>query len=457
MTFHAFGLNYETATVQVREAFAMSEADVLSFYESLPASFESEVILLSTCNRTEVYLFGSDADGALVREALSRRAGMAWPDAFAFARHDEAAVLHVLRVASGVASQVLGDAQILAQTKVAYRLAVEADRVGTVLHRLMHVAFRAAKRVRTETTLTDGAASVSSVAVHAARLHFESTTGAGLADRHVLLVGTGQMGISALRALRSIGVGCISLTNRSRESAEAAAFEFGATVVEWEDRHAVAAQADLVLVASGAPEPILYANSLPERRAGTTLVVDVALPRNVDPSVASRGGYALVDLDALNAWREKTFSARASALPAAEAICQEVLREYVIWVMHHEALRPALHALRDTFEAIRRQAVDQHAHRFADADRAEVELLTQSILQKLLAVPIVRLKSTDPDSLDFARGIRFLSHVFSRPECEDESARDISSVMPAAAPCPLDRIEPDVLESPAAHASRDPR
>ena len=453
MTFHAFGLNYETASVPVREAFALSHAAVSQFYAALPEAFEAEVILLSTCNRTEVYLFGSEADASIVRDALASRAGIPWPEAAAFSKQDEAAVLHVLRVASGVASQVLGDAQILAQTKTAYRLAVDADRVGAVLHRLMHSAFRAAKRVRTETSLTDGAASVSSVAVQAARLHFEQTTGEGLANRHVLLVGTGHMGIAALRALRSIGVGHITLTNRSRDSAVAAACEFEARVIDWEDRHAAAAEADLVLVASGAPEPILLAGALPDRVSGTTLVVDVALPRNVDPEVASRGGYSLVDLDALNCWRERTVSARTSAAPAAETICQESLREFVSWVMHHEALRPALHALRDTFEAIRQQAVEQHAHRFADGDRAEVELLTQSILQKLLAVPIVRLKATDPDSLDFARGVRFLSHIFSRPDCEDESARDATLALPPAARCPIDLPVP----APAANAPRDPR
>lgn len=426
MMFHAFGLNHKTAPVATREAFALTEERVAEVYRRLPAG-GPEVILLSTCNRTEVYLFGSDEGVAAVREVLCACAERAWPAEHAFHLHDEDAIVHILRVASGVASQVLGDAQILAQMKQSYRLAVEAERVGTVLHRLMHTAFRTAKRVRTETTLNDGSTSVSSVAVQAARAHFETTPGEPLPRRTVLLVGLGQMGLSALRALRALGVQRLLLTNRSRARAKALAAEFGAEVIDWADRHRVAAAVDLVLVASAAPEPVLLAAHLPEARRGPVLVMDVAVPRNVDPAVAARAGYELVGIDALSRCIEAAAAHRAAAVPAAEQICRESLQEFVAWVMHHEALQPALHALRDTFEAIRQEAIRQHGHRFRETDLQQLDVLTQSILQKLLAVPIVRLKATDPDSLDFARGVRFLSRVFSRPGCEEASAREVAA------------------------------
>jgi glutamyl-tRNA reductase len=452
MTFHAFGLNHQTAPVMIREAFALTEERAAEVYGILPAA-AGEVILLSTCNRTEVYLFGSEAQVVTVREALCRCAGRDWPVEHAFHLRDEDAIMHVLRVAAGVASQVLGDGQILAQMKQSYRMAVEAGHVGTVLHRLMHTAFRTAKRVRSETTLTDGAASVSSVAVQAARMHFETAPGEPLARREVLLVGLGQMGLSALRALRALGVQRIMLANRSRERAQELAAEFEAQVIEWEDRHRIAGIADLVLVASGAPEPVLLAEELPQRTGSPALVVDVAIPRNVDPRVAGCAGYQLVDLDALNRWLEEVVSYRAAAVPAAEAICLESLQEFVSWVMHHEARQPALHALRDTFEAIRQEAIRQHGHRFREADREQLEALTQSILQKLLAVPIVRLKATEPDSLDFARGVRFLSHVFSRPGCEAESARDATAGEEPLRQRGADTTAGDV--APTADATRD--
>lgn len=456
MTFFAFGLNHETAPVAVREAFAFDEAAQRRLYRLVRLSPSAEFVLLSTCNRTEVYLFGEREDVAALQSALSLLADAPWPEAHAFACDDEAAVLHVLRVAAGTSSQVLGDAQILSQVKDAYRTAVEEERVGTALHRLMHTAFRAAKRVRTETALAEGAASISSLAVQAARRHFEARHAAGLAGRRVLLLGTGQMGLAALKALASEGA-VLTVANRSRAHAEDAATRFRADVADWADRHAAAARADLVLVASGAPDPVLHAADLPARTEGApTLVIDVAMPRNVEPAVGERPGYELLDLDRLSRWREETTAARRAALPAAEAICREGLAEFVAWVFHHEALQPAIRALRETFEAIRQQEIERHAHRFRHADRDDLDRLTRSILQKLLAVPVVRLKDTDPDSLDFARGIRFLSHVFSRPGCDEETAEERQAQAERDAGCPRG-TDVEAQDEEAAREDRDAR
>ncbi len=469
MTFHAFGLSHETASVAVREAFALDEAARRRLYGLLRLSDGAEVVLLSTCNRTEAVVFGYEADVATVRAALSVSAGAPWPEGHAFALTDEAAVLHVLRLASGLESQVLGDAQILAQLKDAYRVAVEADAVGPLEHRLMHAAFRAAKRVRTETGLYEGAASISSLAVRAARLHFEAIrgeatpvedtgvedtgvedtgveaarvegtpvgeAGRGLVGQRVLLLGTGEMGVAALRSLAAEGA-ALTVANRSRAGAEAAASLVGAEVLDWADRHD--ADADLILVASGAAEPVLWADRLPARSA-PRLVIDVAVPRNVDPAVADLPGVTLLDLDRLSRWRDATTASRAAAEPAAEAICQEALAEFVAWVFNHEALQPTIQALRDTFEAIRRQEIERHAWRFTGTDAEELDRLTRSIMQKVLAVPVVRLKSTEPESLDFARGIRFLSHVFARPDCDETSESGAPASMASDAPgCPVD-------------------
>ena len=463
MTFHAFGLNHETAPVAVRETFALDGEACRQFHRLLRLSLSAELVLLSTCNRTEVYLFGTDTDVVAVQAALGVYAGAPWPADDCFALDDEAAVLHVLRVTAGLRSQVLGDAQILAQMKQAYRIAVDEENVNTFLHRLMHAAFRAAKRVRTETALSEGAASISSLAVRAARLHFEAQDGAGLAGRRVLLLGTGEMGLAALKAL-SCEEAQLTIANRSRDRAEAAARSVDATVLDWSDRHEAVADADLVLVASGAPEPILWADRLPTRSEGAPcLVVDVALPRNVEPAVAERPGYTLLDLDLLSGWRAETTAARRSAVPDAEAICEEGLAEFVAWVFNHEALQPAVQALRDTFDAIRRQEIERHAHRFQSVDHEELDQLTRSIMQKLLAVPIVRLKNTDSDSLDFARGIRFLSHVFSRSECDDASPAERAVSLRKApcgriVPCPFEHDEKAKSEKEeAAGEARDAR
>lgn len=430
MTFHVFGLNHESAPVRVREAFALGADAQHRLYESLQLPEEAGVVVLTTCNRTEVYLFGYAEHADAVRQGLAEEAGVPWPEDVAFTYTDEEAVRHVLQVASGLRSLVLGDNQILAQFKEAYQTAVEHDAVSAVLHRLMHAAFRTAKRVATETALAQGEASVSTAAVATARAFFEGHYADGLASRRVLLVGTGQMGVLALQALRSYPLGRLSVTNRTAERAQEVGAEAGADVVEWDDRYEALRRADLVLVATGANEPVLEAACVPEATQAK-LIVDIAVPRNVDPAVGTVPGYTLFDLDLLNERLVRVEEQRRTEVPRAEVIVEEVLSEFVSWFFHQQALQPAIHALRDTFDAIRRQEIERHAHRFADADQRELDRLTNSILQKLLAVPIVRLKSTDPESIDFVRGIRMLRTLFSRPDCDDASAEE-------SAACPVD-------------------
>jgi len=437
-TFHAFGLNHQTASVAASEAFALSGEAQRRVHTAFRAGAGAadgdgpELVLLSTCNRTEAYLYGADEDAERLRGLLACEAGRGWPGAEeTFHRTDEAAVRHVLEVTAGLRSLVPGDAQILAQVKNAYRRAVEADAIGAVGHRLMHTAFRAAKRVRSETSLSSGAASVSTAAVALAEDFFRKRRPDGWTDRRVLLVGAGKMGRLALEALADrtgdrAALASMAVTNRSPERAAEAARAFsGAETVPWGERHAAAARADLVIVATGAEEPTLCAEALPERPSAAdgdpaTLVVDIARPRNADPAVAERSGFALRDMDELHGWVRDTRAARRDARPQGEAICREETSEFVSWVFHQEAMQPAIQAIRSTFESIRQQEIDRHAHRFADADAEDLERLTQSILQKVLAVPIVRLKGAGAESMDFTRGIRLLETLFSQPGCEDD-------------------------------------
>jgi glutamyl-tRNA reductase len=415
MTFFAFGLNYETAPLAVRERFAISAEQTRRLLASLALSPQSEVVLLSTCNRTEAYLYGAPADLDVVKGALAEMKGEAWPEAQTFHEEDEAAVRHVLRVTSGMKSMVVGDVQILAQMKEAYRLAVDADRVGTILHRLMHTAFRTAKRVFGSTGVGSGAASVSSAAVAVARTYF----GGSLRDRSVLLVGTGAVGQLALSALRTAKPARITLVNRSRQHAEALQGEFSAEVADWSERHRLAATHDVVVVATAAEAPILLAGNLaPAERQ--TLVLDLSVPRNVEASVDALPGYRVMDMDTLEAWTKSVEEARRLELPKANDIVREELSEYVAWMFHHEALQPAIQTIRDTFESIRKQEVERYRNRFIGADREELDLLTKSILQKLLAVPIVHLKASDPESLDLVRGVKLIQSFFSRPGCDEE-------------------------------------
>ena len=450
MKFFALGLNHDHASVEQTDAFALDADEQRALYENLILSEEAEVVVLSTCNRTEAYLYGRPADARRVEAALADAAGEPWPDE-AFRRSDEPAVRHVLHVTAGLNSMVLGDQQILAQVKEAYQRAVDADQVHSLMHRLLHTAFRAAKRVSTETGLSQGAASVSTAAVEMARRYFEERpTARSLSQLRVLLVGAGKMGRLALLSLQDDAPAAVAITNRSRDRAVEVADRYDGRVIPWRRRHPAVVDADLVLVATGAPEPVLRADALPDVRpdAPDRLFVDIARPRNVDPAVDNQPGYTVLDLDDLQGWTRQVREQRTSAVPEAEAICEDLLADFVTWVFHQQALQPAIQAIRETFDSIREQEVDRHAHR-TDMDREEVDQLTKSIMQKLLAVPIVRLKNVDPDSIDFVQGVKLLHALFA--PSDDSGGRPLTQATSDGQPtlsdapsrCPYLTHEPD--------------
>ena len=414
MKFYALGVNHEHASVQQTDAFALDAEEQRALYDDVILSEDAEVVVLSTCNRTEAYLYGREPDVRRMEAGIADAAGEEWPaDAFRFV--DEDAVRHLLHVTAGLNSMVLGDQQILAQVKEAYQRAVDADQVHSLMHRLLHTAFRAAKRVSSETDLSSGAASVSTASVEMARHYFESREGVrSLSQVRVLLVGAGKMGRLALKSLQGDSPASVTITNRSRERAEELTETHGGEVVPWSARYDVLGEVDLAIVATGAPEPILHASDLPAPRDRdvTPLLVDIARPRNVDPAIDERDGYTVYDLDDLQAWTRQVRERRSSAVPKAKEICEGVLEDFVTWVFHQQALQPAIQAIRETFDGIRKQEVDRHAHR-TDMDREEVDRLTKSIMQKLLAVPIVRLKNVDPDSIDFVQGVELLHALFA--------------------------------------------
>ncbi len=431
MRFYAVGLNHECTSLERTEMFALSAEEQEALYANLSLSADAEVVVLSTCNRTEAYLYGSEADLRQVKALLGQAAGTRWPQETAFQERDEAAVRHLLQVTSGLRSVVLGERQIFAQMKAAYERAVDAGGIHSVMHRLFHTAFRAAKRVSSETGLARGAASVSTAAVEMARRDLVDTDANGLEDTDVVLVGAGKMGRLALEALVDESPRSLTVINRSPDRAQDVAESFGGETEPWADRHEAVAAADLVLVATGASDPVLRAPALPSAE-GSTLVVDVAMPRNVDPAVADRPAYRLYDLDDLEAWTAEVRERRADAVPRAESICEDLLEDFVTWVFHQQALQPAIQAIRRTFDTIRQQEVDRHAHR-TDMDREEVDRLTESIMQKLLAVPIVRLKNVDPESIDFVQGIELLRALFA-PSEEENAGRPLPEASDADTP-----------------------
>lgn len=453
MTFFAFGVNHLRAPLELRESFALEAGRIRKLYRRLELAAGSELILLSTCNRTEAYVFGTLDDVESVRTVLSAASGTSWPNDVDFLLQDEAAVRHVLEVAAGLKSLVLGDAQIFSQLKEAYRIAAEEQWVGTTMHRLMHTAFRTAKRVINETDLTTGAASIPYQAVEVARAHFQSRSGRAIDEVRVLIIGTGSMGRLAAEALHHSGVDSIAFTNRSERRGRETAEKYRASYVPWGSRHEAAVTRDLVVVATSADDAVIHLEEIKQlkdskRRAGDgsrgeaeTLFIDISVPRNVELGIADLEGFGVIDLDELSHDQQETEDLRRTAVPEARKIVEETLSEFVSWVFHHQALQPAIQAIADTFERIRDQEVSRHHNRFEAVDRSELDRITRSIIQKILAVPIVRLKSVDPESIDFVHGVQLLHALFRREACEDGSEPPTAQSMiedSSQEDCPVD-------------------
>ncbi len=419
MKFIALGLNHETASVRDRACFALTASQRRELYKHLPRTPETELILISTCNRTELYAHAPEELVPAWIHTLSAYRERPWPEEKSFRFEDEAAIRHIIQVTAGLRSQVIGDRQILGQVKEAYREAVEAGTVQTALHRLMHTAFRAARRVLNETHLSPVHASVAHLAVAALRGTIDT-------ERPVLLLGAGEMATLALEGLQAAGFKRVTLVNRTCARATALAEKYAVEVAPWEKRYTLLSTHDALIVTTGARTPVLKAAHMPPRST-PMLVVDISVPRNVERAVDTLPSYQVLDLDMLHAQRLLLQGRDHPELHRAEAICEELMEEFVTWYFHQQALQPAILQLKETFEAIRLREIERHAHRFKETDREELERLTRSIMQKLLAIPVLRLKEAATDSLSLARRIELLNELFSHPACEDTPSPPIST------------------------------
>ncbi len=385
------GVSHHTAPLALRERFAVSA-------ERLPATLAAlrerygAAVLLSTCNRTELYLSAEndDVDGPAAARALSDLAGYAAPPEALFALRGREAARHLLRVAAGLDSMLLGEDQILGQVRGAFIAAVEAQTTDHLLSRLFHLAIATGRRVRGETALGRHARSVSAAAVQT----LQSRLG-NLATATVLVVGAGEAGKLTARSLAASGAGRLLIANRTQQRANAIAAALGAGAVPLSALEPAIAEADAVVCASAAPDyqltPALLRRARPD---GTKplLIVDIAVPRDVDPACAGEPGVTLLDIDTLDAASNQTGA--GSAIAEAEAIVAQEVAGLEEWWETLQVV-PTISALRGHAEAIRKAELARTFSRLPDLaprERARIEALTAAIVSKLLHTPISKLK-----------------------------------------------------------------
>lgn len=398
------GLSHKTAPVEVREKLTftptMLRSALTHFDHTHPQAHLQDVregVILSTCNRLEVYTLVRDWETAqeAIIHFLSRACAVS-PELFAkhlYFCHDEEAVNHLFRVASGLDSMVLGEPQILGQITDAYEAALSQGAAGTVLSALFRAAIHAGKRVRTETAIGVNAASVSSVAAGlAAKLL------GNLSERQVLLIGAGEMGATAVKALQRRGVSQIVVVNRTYENAEKLASGWGGRAATFQQLPEALAAADIVITSTGAPHIILTRELLEPAMAvrpnRPLFIIDIAVPRDVDPDVIEIPQVHLRDIDDLQSQAEDNVRERESEIPHVESIVQQEAGQFLKWLASLDVVS-TITDLRQHLEEVRQRELDWLYHRL-DLDERERDLvanMTQRLVNKILHEPTLRLKA----------------------------------------------------------------
>jgi len=390
------GLNHHSAPVEVRDRVSLSGERLKAALAELCALPEvAQVALLSTCNRTEIHVASSRDPGDCVREWLTRRSGL---DAAILSPHiyekaGREAAAHLCRVAAGIDSQVVGESEILGQVKAAMKAAKDAGTLGSELEKMFSAAIKAGKRARSETGISRGAFSIGRCAVEKARSVFGTLEGRG-----ILIIGAGKMAENTARHLRAQGADPMIVANRTHDRAEELARELDGRALRYDQLAEGLLEADIVISSTSAPHFVLLREHVSEamkhRGDRELFLIDIAVPRDVDPLVGQIAGVHLYDIDDLGSGVEEAEACRAAEVEAAAQIAREAADEFWRWLAAREA-GPLLAALRQQFEHTRQEHLAKYAariERLPPSQRQWVEELTRSLVKQLLHEPTVKLK-----------------------------------------------------------------
>lgn len=418
MSIVVVGLNHKTAPVEVREKLSFPEATVSEALRKL-MSYDGikESLILSTCNRVEIYASVDDsAKGAdRIKKFISDYHGLS-PDVLEnslYIHPDAQGARHVFRVASSLDSLVVGEPQILGQLKDAFDIALKTKTTSTVLNKLLKKAISVAKRVRTETRLAEGAVNISFAAVELARKIFGS-----LQEKTVMLLGAGEMAELAARHLLNNGVATIMVANRTFERAVELANEFKGSAVRFEDFPAEMVMADILICSTGAPNYVvkhdMTAKVMKERRHKPIFMIDISVPRNIDPGVDKIDNVYLYNVDDLQGVVDTNVQERQQEAAKAEEIVSQEVETYLQWERSLDAV-PTIVDLREKVEDIRKRELEKtlcQLNGISDDHKRAVEILSQAIVNKILHAPLVVLKQA-ASSADGGEVISIARKIFN--------------------------------------------
>jgi glutamyl-tRNA reductase len=391
--FKAITLSYKNAPIAIREAVALNEAGCSNLLHKIREfSGVQDAMVLSTCNRTEVYY---EADKDLSTEFIKliaiEKGFIATKNIQPFFRvlnQPEEAYKHLFHVALGLESQVTGDVQILNQVKTAYKWASEENMAGPVLHRLLHTIFATNKRVVNETAFHDGAASVSYATVE---LVEELTR--QIENPRVLMIGVGEIGADVCRNFKKSKLENIIITNRTLAKAEALAEECFATAVPYENLWEEINKADVVI--SSVPGDCLFVSKAEVEKMGQPVYkffIDLSMPRSIDPALETMPGVFVYNVDSIRNKATEALERRMAAIPEVKNIVVEAIAEFQQWT-REMSVSPAIQQFKQKLEDIRNQELARYVKKMTDQEKELVEAVTRNMLQKILKAPVLELKA----------------------------------------------------------------
>ncbi len=436
----ALGVSHHTAPLALREKLAMPEgraATVLA--ELLAGDAVHEAVAVSTCNRTELYLVTADpveAESSALA-VLARQAGIRPTELTdsLYAVRDRDAVRHLFSVAAGLDSMIIGEAEIQGQIKRAYELALVEGATGPIGNRLFREALGAGKRVRTETGVGRAHVSVASVAVSLAARELGDLTA-----KRVLVVGAGETGELTARALRASGVQTVFVANRHYDRAIGLAQRFGGSAVRFEELPAELARTDIVVSSTASPHVIVDREDLEltmgERPGRPLVMIDIAVPRDVDPSAREVPGVALYDMDDLQRAVARGRSVREAEAVQARALVEDEVERFDRWLTSLEVV-PTIAALRERGEEVVQAVLRENAHRWEElspGDRERLTVMARAIVRRLLHEPTLRLKASATDEGDGEAyvHVQALRELFGldlpAPELEERAQAEVTEL-----------------------------
>ena len=428
MNLSAISINHRSASVELREALHLSEEEIAELVAKIKGNLLAEGLVISTCNRTEVYGFPSSKKITLpdIQNVLIKHKSVPSISADNFQTfHSFSAIEHLFRVATGIDSLLIGDNQIFKQVKDSFQLAEDLNFSGVLTKRIFDAAIKTGKRAINETLISEGAVTVSYAAVQLIEKIFSS-----LGKKSALVIGAGETGEIAAKHLRDRGIGHLSITNRTIDRAEKLASSLGAKIIPFDNFKDYIHDYDIIISATSAPDLILTRKdieaAMKQRSYASMVLMDIAVPRDIDPASKVIDYVFYHDIDSLNIIVEQNLAKRRDEIPKVERIIKEELEALISWYNSLEA-GPTIKSLRDYFENIRAEEVEKNKNRFTNDDQEKLDIITKRIMNKILHQPMVELKklSGEGESGDeMAARISIIRELFGIDKTDKEEEKE---------------------------------